>query len=223
MENKKYLTEENYEQGKKKLKSISLIILIIGILVGGSLILTGIIKTNNVKKQNDIVEKQVEENSETRTENDIQAEIDSLNSELVSLKAKQNEEFRANGFSEEYYRLDNEINTKENKIDDLEWEIWEANSGYNDTKKMIEKSKDTISTSKYIPLYIFGAFIIIASCMIAGFIYLFSKRREITAFTTQQIMPVAKEGIDEMAPTVGNAVGEIAKGIKNGLKDDEKK
>ena len=35
-------------------------------------------------------------------------------------------------------------------------------------------------------------------------------------------MPIAKEGIDEMAPTIGNAAKEIAKGIKKGLKDEEK-
>ena len=42
------------------------------------------------------------------------------------------------------------------------------------------------------------------------------------SFTAQQIMPVAKEGIDDMAPTIGNAVGEVAKGIKKGLKDSDK-
>ena len=31
-----------------------------------------------------------------------------------------------------------------------------------------------------------------------------------------------KEGIEEMAPTIGNAVGEIAKGIKKGLNDADK-
>ena len=52
----------------------------------------------------------------------------------------------------------------------------------------------------------------------------FAKGRHILAFTTQQTMPVAKESIDEMAPTIGNAAGEIAKGvtkgIKNGLEDE---
>ena len=56
---------------------------------------------------------------------------------------------------------------------------------------------------------------------------MFSKRREIAAFTTQQVMPVAKEGIDEMTPTVANAGGsiaqEIAKGIKDGLNDEQNK
>ena len=48
-------------------------------------------------------------------------------------------------------------------------------------------------------------------------------RREMTAFSAQQVMPVAKEGINEMAPTIGNVAGEIAKGIKNGLNESEKK
>ncbi len=31
-------------------------------------------------------------------------------------------------------------------------------------------------------------------------------------------MPLAKEGIEKMAPTVGNAAGEITKGITSGIK-----
>ena len=46
--------------------------------------------------------------------------------------------------------------------------------------------------------------------------------REMAAFSTQQVMPVVKEGIDEISPTIGNAAGEIAKGIKKGLNDDKK-
>lgn len=59
--------------------------------------------------------------------------------------------------------------------------------------------------------------------MAAGGITLFvSHRREITAYTTQQVMPVAQEGIDKMAPTIGNAAGEIAKGIKKGINEADK-
>ena len=74
-----------------------------------------------------------------------------------------------------------------------------------------------------IPYYMIGGFILFATCMIAGSIFLFSKRREIAAFTAQQVMPIAKEGIDEMAPTVGNAAREISRGIKEGLNDDKGK
>lgn len=51
--------------------------------------------------------------------------------------------------------------------------------------------------------------------------FLIGNRREITAYTVQQTMPIAKEGIEEMAPVIGNAAGEIAKGIKKGLNEEE--
>ena len=205
---KEFLTEENYERGKKKVVTIALIVLVFGLLIGGSLIATGIIKTSQVETTS----------STARTKETIQLEIDSLNSELASLKAKKNQELTTNGFSEEYYRLDNEIESKQSKISNLKTEIWKAESGFNSTK-------DSISKAKYVPLYMFGSFIIIASCMISGSIYLFAKRREITAFTAQQVMPVAQEGIEKMAPTIGDAAESVAqgitKGVKEGLKDSD--
>lgn len=63
-----------------------------------------------------------------------------------------------------------------------------------------------------------GGFLTFVGLMVR---FLIGNRREITAYTVQQTMPIAKEGIDEMAPTIGNAAGEIAKGIKKGLKDEE--
>ena len=89
-----------------------------------------------------------------------------------------------------------------------------------------------------IPFYIIGGFIIIASCMFAGSIYMTTKQREILAFHAQQVMPVAQEGIEKMAPTIGKAgasitkemapaygeiAKEISKGIKEGLKNDDEK
>ena len=56
----------------------------------------------------------------------------------------------------------------------------------------------------------------------SGSIYMIAKRREILAFSTQQVMPVAKEGINKMAPTMGNVAKKITKGIKDGLNDEEK-
>ena len=48
-----------------------------------------------------------------------------------------------------------------------------------------------------------------------------TKQRELLAYHAQQIRPVAQEGIEKMAPSAGVAAKEIAKGIKEGLKDDE--
>ena len=237
-EKKEYLNEENYEKGKKTLKRISLIILVIGLLIGGSLIVLGIIKSNDLKRQNEEAIEQVEQNNKARTAEEVQVDIDSLQDQIDSIETEitnlEREKTRIfqedSGFSDRYYAKEDEIKLKQKdlnklrtQLSDYEDELWKINSGYNDTRNAIEKGRNTISIAKYIPFYMFGSFIIIASCMIASVIYVFSKRREITAFTTQQVMPVAQEGIEKMAPTVGNAAKEVAKGIKEGLNEADVK
>lgn len=250
MEEKKLLTEENYKKGKKKVMRIALIVFIVGLLLGGSLIITGLIKTNELKKQN-LAAQQVEQTDKTRSATDIQKDIDKvqdqideidkkitdLESEKSRLRNEQQKIFTEDkGYSDRYYAKGEEITTKENEItnlekeksklesslSDYEAELWKANSGYNDTKKEIEKAKNTISTSKYVPLYMLGGFIIIASSIIALAIYIFGKGREIAAFTTQQAMPVVQEGMEKMTPTVGNMAETISKGIAKGIKDGTK-
>lgn len=75
---------------------------------------------------------------------------------------------------------------------------------------------------KNIPFYMIGGFIILIGAMIAGSILSFAKRREITAFMAQQAMPIAKEGMDEMAPHIGKAAKEISKGIKEGINEADR-
>ena len=84
-------------------------------------------------------------------------------------------------------------------------------------------------------LFAIGSFMSVFSFAIAGaggMCLMVAHRREITAYSTQQVMPIAKEGIEEMAPTVGKAAEkmaptagkfaeEITKGVKRGLKDEE--
>ena len=109
----------------------------------------------------------------------------------------------------------------------------------NDLNEVFGKS---FESTKSIPFFIFGVFVIIGSCTICGSLYLsLVKRREIMAYGAQQVMPVAQEGIEKMAPTIGKAgasivkemapvygdiAKEVSKGIKDGLKekkqDDEK-
>ena len=61
----------------------------------------------------------------------------------------------------------------------------------------------------------FGATLII----VGGVIMLISHRREIMAYSTQQVMPVAQEGIEKMTPTVADAVGSIAKSVAQGISE----
>ena len=78
MNKKEYLTEENYERTKNKIKNIALIILIAGILVGGGLIVTGIIKTNSMKAE-------IENKETQRTEQDVQNDIDAIVSKIGTI------------------------------------------------------------------------------------------------------------------------------------------
>lgn len=241
MEKKEYLTEENYLKGKKKLVKIALIIFVTGLLIGGGFITAGIVKTNEAKKTNEEIESTpgVVSRTEAEVQNDIDAtktKIDGLTTEITSLQREKSQIFREEGFSDRYYAKEDEATLKQKEKADLQiqlsqykTELWKIQSGYNDTKNEIFQNANKISTSDYVFLFIIGGFIIISSSMIAGSLYLISKQREITAFTAQQIMPIAQEGMEKMAPTVGKvgktiaqemapAYGEIAKEISKGIK-----
>lgn len=68
-------------------------------------------------------------------------------------------------------------------------------------------------------LKMFGLFLTIIGCVIRFFI---GNQRQINAYMAQQQIPIVQEGMEKMAPSMGKAAKEITKGIKEGLKDDEK-
>lgn len=70
--------------------------------------------------------------------------------------------------------------------------------------------------------FFFLTFLGMPMIFIGFFLIMTSHGREIYAFNAQQRMPIAKEGIEKMAPSVGTAAKEIAKGVKEGLKDENK-
>ncbi len=256
-QNNQFLTEENYQKSKKKLKRLSLIILIAGLLLGGGLITAGIILTNNAKQQNAETADRIQQESDAKQDSqqaritEVQADLDSaqaeadrldteiinLRSQISQLRNEQQQIFREDhGFSERYNAKEAEITQVESQISTNNVELSKlherifgyqaelaklkisTNDSFNDIKNEVDVAKDTISTSKYIFLYFIGGFIIIASCTISLCLYLFSKGREISAFTVQQKIPIAQEGINTMAPTVGNAAGTIAENVARGIK-----
>jgi len=186
MDKKEYLNEEQYQKNKKKVKTIAVFVLIIGLLIGGGLIATGLMKYNQAQLSSNEI-------------STIQNEIDSYNTQLSSLKAQKSQEFHKNGFSEKYYNLENSIDKVEDKIEVLE-------------------NKLDPDTSYIVVFYIFGGFVVFITLIISVAIFTTANGREINAFYAQQQIPVAQEGIEKMAPSVGNAAKEIAKGIKEGLK-----
>ena len=289
-EKKEFLTEENYERGKKKLRMIAIIVLMVGLLGGGSLITIGILKQNktnsnyseeSIKKlQNDIaIEKVNLETKKTELEGKrdeaLKAEKQNLESkkqELTTKGVKYNnfakydegdsydlkvitnvldpsfnycafDEYEDNSITKEYCILSNGRDEDSKNISIIDMAL---------SNDCIRGGEDNVYTSHYcslvneldsktdfnkefdsfdsIPFYMLGAFVIIASCMIAGSIYMTTKHREILAFQAQQVMPIAQEGMEKMAPTIGKtgasiakemapAYGEIAKEISKGIKD----
>ena len=282
MEKKKeFLTEENYERGKKKIKTIALVILIVGVLIGGSLIVTGLVKqgqtnseyseeSKNNKKEQLEKEKQkltqeldAEKLNLLTSKTTLENKIKPVEDEIKKLEREKTDVFMNGGFSDRYYEIEDKIEDLKESTKSDENSLGVIEDAFDESFDhcSFPEAKNNTYTSKYcslknqvankdaeiadldlefsdfnkefnsfdsIPFYMIGGFIIVASGMISFAIFMFAKRREIMAFTAQQVMPVAQEGIEKMAPTVGNAMGtigkEIAKGIKEGINEaDENK
>lgn len=58
--------------------------------------------------------------------------------------------------------------------------------------------------------------------IVGGVILIIAHRREIKAYTIQQTMPIAQEGMEKIAPSVGTIGKELAKGIKEGINEADK-
>lgn len=236
MEEGKYLNEENYQKSKKKIIALSIVILVIGLLLGGSLIATGILKNINV-------------DNKPSQEADIQTKLTEEENYLKGLKQSlENKGIKYDNFAKytdgETYNLKVITNAMDPSFSYCSFDEYKNNSytkKYCSLKAELADINDSFNRDfkkmDSIPLFMIGGFIIIASIMISLSIYSFAKRREIIAFGTQQVMPVVQEGVEKMAPTAGKvgktiakemapAYGEfakeIAKGIKEGLNSDKK-
>lgn len=198
MAENKYLNEEKYQKAEKSITLVAILVLVVGLCIGGFLIYKGVAKPGTSK---------VEE---------LKVQLETKKSELESKGVKFNT-FAKYSDGEEYNL---KIITKalDPSFDNCAFDEYKNNSITKEYCAAKNSTGDFASTGSIM----FGSFICIATCMVSGFIFMIAKRRHILAFQAQQVMPIAKEGIDEMAPTIGNAAGEIAKGLKKGLTDNQK-
>lgn len=247
--NKEYLTEEQYQKTNKKLKNISITILIVGISIALLLITIGKIKSININKENQKIEKEIRENAfKTRENNEklisqLEIEIEELKNqerikeqEITQLNQEQSKIFSEDrGFSNRYYEKENEINSKKYELEEITEkrrsnETEKSNLEFEQKKYDEESINSKIESSKINDFesenFYYGAIpVIMFSSFIALSIYITANHRKIMAYQVQQVMPIAKEGIEKMAPSLGKAGAtiskEISKGIKEGLKDDD--
>ncbi len=220
MNTKEILNEEKYQQAKKKITRISLIILIVGVLIGIALIVVGVVTQNNVKNENKAKYDAAYKKSEQRVAEanariaEIKSQMDELNAqynakkqECDSLKMGEPDWFAKTN------QCQREASDISSKITALEFEqLGLQNDNY-------KELYTPVSSMKYLIFYYIGGVVIALSCFIALMFYLIAKRREIQAFTIQQTMPLAQEAIGKMAPTIGNAAKDIAKGITSGIEE----
>ncbi len=138
-----------------------------------------------------------------------------------------NDKYAKNDLTKEYCSLRNDVEELEEQIKTKQKYIssGRATSETAEKNARLEQeaswnsSRSKADFMKYIiiavPAFMFPA-------MIAFMLFLTAKRRKIMAFTAQQTMPVAQEGIEKMSPTIGKASKTIAKGIVEGIKEAKK-
>ena len=215
-----YLNEESYQQAKKKIIKISIIILIVGLVVGIGLMGFGFYKQKSAKKINEQryqeaykqssenVEKAKKRLSEIATEQStLKTQLEAKQSECDALSATMGS---ADWFANSS-KCQREASEIRDQINNLESEAFKLN---NADYTVYYKS---ISVSKYNIFYIIGGGIILLAALGALIFYLIAKRREIMAFGIQQTMPVAQESIEKMTPTIGSAAGTISQDIARGV------
>lgn len=195
MNDNKYLNEEKYQKAEKTITLTAVLVLVIGLCIGGYLIYKGVAKPGTEK---------VEE---------LKNQLEVKKQELESKGIQYNRSAKYTDGEE--YDLKIITNALDPSFAHCEFDEYKNNSLTKEYCKAKNSTDEFASTGSVM----IGVFICIATCMISFSILMIAKRRHIIAFQAQQVMPVAKEGINEMAPSIGKAAGEIAKGIKDGLTD----
>lgn len=199
-EKKEFLSEERYQKTEKSITLVAILVLVVGLCIGFFLIYRGVAKPSASK---------VEE---------LETELKNKKSELES-KGVQYSAFTK--YSDgEAYDLKIITGALDPSFPHCEFDEYKNNS----ITKEYCAAKNSIGEYASVSSIMFGVFICIAACMFSSFIFMVAKGRHIFAFQAQQVMPIAKEGIEKMAPSVGGAAKEVAKGIKEGLNEaDEEK
>lgn len=145
-------TNTQHKNIKYLIIGIFLFVAILG--TGGFLIKKGITVANETK-----------ETEQTKTNEENIAELEKEKEELLpqesKMKASVNEEFKKNGFTEEYYNLENKRKKISERITEIEFEISKIKNGYYDNKASIDEG-----VKKGIPFIFPGIAFCIASFVI---------------------------------------------------------
>ncbi len=205
-----FLNEARYQKNEKNLTRVAIILLVVGLVGGLALIVTGgIIAVSGGKKS--------EYSKEIKSE---KKKLEERYQELVD-KGVTYDFFTEYTDGEKYeLKIIHEVlDPSVNSCVFTEYKNSEYTSNYCDLINKQNMKYNTGMAKSFLGgtvLTLIGIALITTLPMIGGILLLIAKRRHITAFTTQQVLPVAQEGIVKMAPTAGVVAREISKGIVEG-------
>ena len=124
-----------------------------------------------------------------------------------------------NSFNNSAANMFDSFNNSINNDDDGEEFV---NSMKESVTSVTDSSKDSFTS---VGLYALGGFVSSAGfvlLIVGGVMAYMAHRREITAYTTQKTMPIKKETINDITPTVADAAGTIAKSVSQGFEEGKK-
>lgn len=203
MVEKKELNEQTYQSNKKKLNKIALGIFIAGVVVGLGLIIV----PRLISAQTTSTTPKALTSSEVETQ-------------TAAIRAEYTKKMTDDGWFEDQKAM-------QQRISDLNSSSMVLND--------FESAKSSmLDDSVVITMTIFGVFIMVGGAIAAGVLLYVANLRKVAGYAAQGVMPVAKEVITEIAPTMGAAtgvaasaaapgIGDVAREIKKGMNEADKK
>lgn len=160
---------------KKSFKIAIVLVLVISFLIGGFIIAKGLIPNKDNSKR-----------------------LEEVKERLIDARVEQNEEFKKNGLSKEFYELQNEI------------------ADLNEEKYNLEKQNYTGNNLFHI---IPGIFIIIFGCVIAGMIY---TSTHITKSISSMDFSQLNKSFDSVHKNINETIESVNENIKQQTKRNKK-
>ena len=192
MQKKDYLNEEHFQKTKKKLNIALILVLVIGISIGGLLIFNGVKEpSSNLAK--------------------LKTELETKAAELEKKGITPCANYKC-GEGYDLYVIEKALDPSFSHCNFTECKNNELTKEY---CKEANKNDESTRTA----FIIGGSVVIVMTLAISMSMWATINQRKILAFHAQQVMPIAQEGIEEMAPTMGKAAKEVAKGVKEGWKE----
>lgn len=223
-----YLSEQKYQKVKKGLVVLGIVVLLASIICSYIFLLTpGLEKRKEATNYTIPTEQEI-----LNQTNAIEEKYEILEAELeekYNILEKGIEDKYTKNMSDDGWFEENKIKSDElaklniekaKEITDLKFEKSTELNKVNSSISSGELEKTRIKNESTMSLG-FGGFVIFFGLIVSAGIFSAAFGRNIFAFQTQQVMPVAKEGIEKMSPTFGTVAKDITKGVKEGLKDKE--